>query len=340
MLYNMRPFPQLEIRSMDKKASMADFAALLDGQLKNYRKGFNPGDTVMARVVRIGDTHVTLDVNAKLVGLLPVEDVTDAEGDITVKRGDDIEVSFVSMQKDFYLFAKADVAESAAIVAEDETLRRAFERGLALEGKVEKEVKGGYEVTVCGQRAFCPYSQIDRMRKQLPAGAENPYLGKTFAFIVQEYGSDDRGVNLIVSHRAVQEKELQAAKDYLRDTLSEGQTLNGTVVKVLDFGAFVDLGGVEGLVPVREISWDKVVKPSDFVKEGDLVTVKIISLDWERERISLSIRQCQAKPLKPRTPEELAAEAEAQDVQNWMDAHKDDNSGVSSLGSAFDGLKI
>ncbi len=75
---------------MDKKASMADFAALLDGQLKNYRKGFNPGDTVMARVVRIGDTHVTLDVNAKLVGLLPIEDVTDAEGDITVKRGDDI----------------------------------------------------------------------------------------------------------------------------------------------------------------------------------------------------------------------------------------------------------
>ena len=302
---------------MDKKASMADFAALLDGQLKNYRKGFNPGDVVTARVVRVGETHVTLDVNAKLVGLLPIEDVTDAEGDVTVKRGDDIEVSFVSMQKDYYLFAKAD-----------------------LDGKVEKEVKGGYEVTVCGQRAFCPYSQMERFRKPLPAGAENPYLGQTLSFIVQEYGSDDRGINLIVSHRAVQEKELQAAKDYLRDTLSEGQTLNGTVVKVLDFGAFVDLGGVEGLVPVREISWDKVVKPSDFVKEGDLVTVKILSLDWERERISLSIRQCQAKPLKPRTPEELAAEAEAKDVQDWMDAHKDDNSGFSSLGSAFDGLKL
>ena len=325
---------------MDKKASMADFAALLDGQFKNYRKGFNPGDTVTARVVRVGETHVTLDVNAKLVGLLPIEDVTDADGEITVKRGDDIEVSFVSMQKDYYLFAKADVAESAAIGAEDETLRRAFDRGLALDGKVEKEVKGGYEVTVCGQRAFCPYSQIERFRKTLPAGAENPYIGQTFSFIVQEYSTDDRGLNLIVSRRAVQEKELQAAKDYLRDTLSEGQSLNGTIVKVLDFGAFVDLGGVEGLVPVREISWDKVVKPSDFVKEGDLVTVKILSLDWDRERISLSIRQCQAKPLKPRTPEELAAEAEAQDVQDWMAAHKDDNSGFSSLGSAFDGLKI
>ena len=325
---------------MDKKASMADFAVLLDGQFKNYRKGFNPGDNVMARVVRVGETHVTLDVNAKLVGLLPIEDVTNAEGDVTVKRGDSIEVSFVSMQKDDYLFAKADVAESAAIVAEDETIRRAFDRGLALDGKVEKEVKGGYEVTVCGQRAFCPYSQIERFRKTLPAGADNPYIGQTFSFIVQEYSTDDRGLNIIVSRRAVQEKELQAAKDYLRDTLSEGQTINGTVVKVLDFGAFVDLGGVEGLVPVREISWDKVVHPSDFVKEGDLVTVKIISLDWERERISLSIRQCQAKPLKPRTPEELAAEAEAKDVQDWMDAHKDDNSGFSSLGSAFDGLKI
>ena len=319
---------------------MAGFAALLDQQFKGFRKGFNPGDTVNARVVRVGEEYVTLDVNAKTVGLLPVSDVTDEEGDVTVKRGDMVEVSFVAMQKDAYLFAKADVAESAAIVSVDQTIQRAFDGGLPLEGTVEKEVKGGYEVTVCGQRGFCPYSQIDRVRKPVAPGAENPYVGKKLQFVVQEYGTDDRGVNLIVSHRVVQERELAVAKDYLRDTLEEGQTLNGTVVKVLNFGAFVDLGGVEGLVPVREISWDKVVKPSDFVKEGDLVTVKIISLDWERERISLSIRQCQAKPLKPRTPEELAAEAEAQDVQNWMDAHKDDNSGFSSLGSAFDGLKI
>ena len=276
---------------MDKKASMADFAALLDGQFKGYRKGFNPGDTIVARVVRVGETHVTLDVNAKLVGLMPIEDVTGADGEITVARGDDIEVSFVSMQKDYFLFAKADVAESAALVAEDQTIRHAFDRNLPLDGKVEKEVKGGYEVTICGQRAFCPYSQMERFRKTLAPGAENPYIGRTFQFLVQEYGTDDRGTNLIVSRRAVQERKLQAAKDYLRDTLDEGQTINGTVVKVLDFGAFVDLGGVEGLVPVREISWDKVVNPADFVKAGDLVTVKVLSIDWARERISLSIRQ-------------------------------------------------
>ncbi len=316
---------------MDKKASMADFAALLDGQLKNYRKGFNPGDTVMARVVRIGDTHVTLDVNAKLVGLLPIEDVTDADGDITVKRGDDIEVSFVSMQKDFYLFAKADVAESAAIVAEDETLRRAFERGLALEGKVEKEVKGGYEVTVKGQRAFCPFSQIDRYRKP---GAV--YVGETFLFQVQEYGADDRGVNLIVSRRAELELEQQALKDELRNTLEEGQTLNGQVTKVLDFGAFVDLGGMEGLVPVREISWDKVISPINYVKPGDYVTVKVLSVDWERDRISLSIRECQAKPLKPRKDKLDAPEEPAIDLAAEM--AKVNAAGEGFTSGAFDAL--
>ncbi len=319
---------------------MAGFAALLDQQFKGFRKGFNPGDTVNARVVRVGEEYVTLDVNAKTVGLLPVADVTDEEGDVTVKRGDMVEVSFVAMQKDAYLFAKADVAESAAIVSVDQTIQRAFDGGLPLEGTVEKEVKGGYEVTVCGQRGFCPYSQIDCVRKPVAPGAENPYVGKKLQFIVQEYGTDDRGVNLIVSHRVVQERELAVAKDYLRDTLEEGQTLNGTVVKVLNFGAFVDLGGVEGLVPVREISWDKVNDPNDFLKAGELVTVKILSLDWERERISLSIRQCQAKPLKPRTPEEIARDAEAQDVADWMEAHAGETDSFSSLGKAFDGLKI
>ena len=325
---------------MDKNASMMDFAALLDSQFRNYHKGFNPGDRVTARVVAVGEDFVTLDVNAKGVGLLPVADVTDAEGEVTVKRDDEIEVSFVAMQKDAFLFAKADVAASAAVAALDQAIEHAFSNGLALEGKVEKEVKGGYEVTLGGQRGFCPYSQIDRMRRHLPDGAENPYVGRTFQFLVQEYGQDDRGANLIVSRRAVQEREVQAARDYLRDTLEEGQTLNGTVVKVLPFGAFVDLGGLEGLVPVREISWDKVVNPGDFVREGDLVTVKVIGLDWGRDRISLSIRQTQTKPLKPRSPEEIAAEAEAQDVRDWMDAHAGTTDGFSNIGGAFDGLKL
>ena len=122
---------------MDKNSSMAGFAALLDQQFKGFRKGFNQGDTVNARVVRVGEEYVTLDVNAKTVGLLPVADVTDEEGEVTVKRGDTVEVSFVSMQKDAYLFAKADVAVSAAVVSVDQTIQRAFDGGLPLDGTVE-----------------------------------------------------------------------------------------------------------------------------------------------------------------------------------------------------------
>jgi len=260
-----------------------------------------------------------------------------------------LDAQFKGMSRNKIRYAKADQEEPEIVntVAEDPegpvldaSLKQAYEQNLPVDGKVEKEVKGGYEVTVQGQRAFCPFSQMDRFRKPLPEGAENPYVGHAFTFRVSEYGADDRGVNLIVSRRAQLEAELETAKDYLRDTLSEGQTVNGTVVKVLDFGCFVELGGLQGLVPVREISWDKVDDPRKFVKEGDLVTAKILSLDWERDRISLSIRQTQAKPLKPRTPEEIARDAEAADVQEWMDAHKDGDSGFSSLDSAFAGIKL
>ena len=214
----------------------------------------------------------------------------------------------------------------------DESIQTAFENGDPVEGKVEKEVKGGYEVTVKGQRAFCPFSQIDRYRKP---GAV--YVGETFLFQVQEYGADDRGVNLIVSRRAELELEQSALKDDLRASLEEGQTLNGQVTKVLDFGAFVDIGGMEGLVPVREISWDKVTNPGNYVKAGDYVTVKVLSVDWERDRISLSIRECQAKPLKPR--KEAVADSEEPAIDIAAEMAKVNAAGETGFTSgAFDAL--
>lgn len=224
--------------------------------------------------------------------------------------------------------AEAEVKKSPL----DASIQAAFETGDPVEGKVEKEVKGGYEVTVKGQRAFCPFSQIDRYRRP---GAV--YVGETFLFQVQEYGADDRGVNLIVSRRAELELEQQALKDDLRATLEEGQTLNGQVTKVLEFGAFVDLGGMEGLVPVREISWDKVTNPANYVKAGDYVTVKVLSVDWERDRISLSIRECQAKPLKPRKADETAADAEPS-IDLAAEMAKVNAAGAGFTAGAFDAL--
>lgn len=213
----------------------------------------------------------------------------------------------------------------------DAGISAAFESGDPVEGKVEKEVKGGYEVTVKGQRAFCPYSQIDRFRRP-----DAVYVGETFLFQVQEYAADDRGVNLIVSRRAELALEQQALREELRETLEEGQTINGQITKVLDFGAFVDIGGMEGLVPVREISWDKVANPANYVKAGDYVTVKVLSVDWERERISLSIRECQAKPLKPR--KEASAEDEAAAIDLAAEMARINAGGAKFSSGAFDAL--
>lgn len=213
----------------------------------------------------------------------------------------------------------------------DSSIRAAFEAGDPIEGKVEKEVKGGYEVTVKGQRAFCPFSQIDRFRKP---GAV--YVGETLLFQVQEYSADDRGVNLVVSRRAELELEQQALKEELRDSLEEGQTLNGQVTKVLPFGAFVNIGGMEGLVPVREISWDKGMSPENYVKPGDYVTVKVLSVDWERDRISLSIRECQSRPLKPRKGDSAEPDAPSIDLATEMARVNADGAKFSS--GAFDAL--
>lgn len=213
----------------------------------------------------------------------------------------------------------------------DSSIRAAFEAGDPIEGKVEKEVKGGYEVTVKGQRAFCPFSQIDRFRKP---GAV--YVGETLLFQVQEYSADDRGVNLVVSRRAELELEQQALKEELRDSLEEGQTLNGQVTKVLPFGAFVNIGGMEGLVPVREISWDKVMSPENYVKPGDYVTVKVLSVDWERDRISLSIRECQSRPLKPRKGDSAEPDVPSIDLATEMARVNADGAKFSS--GAFDAL--
>ena len=126
-------------------------------------------------------------------------------------------------------------------VEDNASIKQAWEEGAAIAGLVEKELKGGYEVTVAGQRAFCPFSQIDKFKKE---SAE--YLGRKFDFLVTEYALDERGLNVVVSRRALIEVQEQAMKEAMLEQLNEGETLHGTVTRVMDFGAFVDLGGVEG----------------------------------------------------------------------------------------------
>ena len=214
-------------------------------------------------------------------------------------------------------------------------VKAAWETGAAISGLVEKEVKGGFEVTVAGQRTFCPFSQIDR-------GVHKPsedYIGRKFDFLVTEYTKDERGLSVVVSRRALLDIEAAALKEAVLAEITEGETLNGTVTRVLDFGAFVDLGGLEGLVPAREIAWERVDDPRTVLKEGDGITVKVLRVDREEGKVTLSRKECIARVFRKTAEEEAAAENAAA-VAAWMEESKKRNAGVGSLASAFDGLKI
>jgi len=214
------------------------------------------------------------------------------------------------------------------------TLKAAWEAGTAVSGLVEKELKGGYEVTAAGQRAFCPFSQIDRFKKD-----SSEYIGRKFDFLITEYARDDRGLNVVVSRRALLEAEAAEAREAALERLSEGATVNGTVTRVMDFGAFVDLGGVEGLIPAREVAWERVEDLNTVLKSGDAVTVKVMRVDRDEGKVSLSRKECLARVFK-RTPEEEAAARSAEEVAAWMKDNAARNADVGSLASAFDKLGL
>ena len=227
---------------------------------------------------------------------------------------------------------KKPVVETS--VDDNVTIKAAWAAGESIPGLVAKDVKGGYEVTVAGQRAFCPFSQIDKFKKE---SAE--YIGRKFDFLVSEYSHDDRGVNVVVSRRALIEAQEREQREALLARLNEGETLNGTITRVLDFGAFVDLGGVEGLIPAREVAWERVEDLSAVLKAGDGVTVKVLHVDREAGRISLSRKECMARVFR-RSPEDEAAEKSAAEVAEWMKSNAVKNANVGSLSAAFDGVKL
>ena len=227
---------------------------------------------------------------------------------------------------------KAPVVEAG--VDDNVTIKTAWETGDTVSGIVEKETKGGYEVTVAGQRAFCPFSQLDKFKKD---GAE--YLGRKFDFVVTEYSRDERGLNVVVSRRALIEVQAEAMKEAMLAELNEGETLNGTVTRVMDFGAFVDLGGVEGLIPAREVAWERVEDLNTVLKSGDGVTVKVMHIDREAGKISLSRKECMSRIFK-RSPEDEAAAKSAAEVAEWMKENAVKNANVGSMAAVFDGLKI
>jgi small subunit ribosomal protein S1 len=151
-------------------------------------------------------------------------------------------------------------------------------------------VKGGFEVRIAGLRAFCPLSQIDLRWPKEP----KDYVGQTHNFKILEF--KERGRNIIVSRRSLLEEERDQLREELKETVVAGAVVHGTVRSVQDFGAFVDLGGVDALIPVSEMGWGRVERPTDVLGEGQAVTAKVLAVDWDRDRVSLSLKALQEDP--------------------------------------------
>lgn len=250
------------------------------------RPTLQPGSRVEATVVGISGDTIFLDAGGKSEGVLNAAELRDQAGELTVATGDQVQVFFLAARGGEMLFT----TRLGSGQTSSRELEEAFRSGIPVEGKVTGEVKGGFSVTIAGQRGFCPYSQMD-VRKVEQA---EDYLDKTFAFKVIEFGNQGR--NIILSARAVLEEQRQQEREQLKARLREGMQVSGTVTSIREFGAFVDIGGVDGLIPIAELAWGQTDRVEDVLNRGQQVEVIIKRLDWDNERISLSLRETMENP--------------------------------------------
>jgi small subunit ribosomal protein S1 len=263
-----------------------DFAELLANSRPKQER-LSPGQRVRAKVVSISGDLVYIDLGGKSEGVIDLAEFTAEDGTLSVHAGDEINAFYINVKDGARRLTTMVNGYSAATLS---AVRDAFEAGVPVNGTVKREVKGGFEVSVGGVRCFCPFSQID-----LKGGREGGiFLGQTFAFKVLEY--EENGKNVILSRRALLEEENKARINRLREELSVGLVMKATVRSIQSFGAFVDLGGVDGLIPASEIAWDRSIRPADIFSVGQEVSVKIIALDWDSNRLTLSLKALQPDP--------------------------------------------
>jgi len=275
-----------EMNELNDQNEEKSFAELLEesGVGRDYLR---PGQKVEAVIVKITPEWIFLALGGKSEGYLDRRELQDEEGNLTVKEGDRISAYFLSSRHNEKLFTtKVGGGEAGQSFLEE-----AYQNGIPVEGLVEKEIKGGYEIKVAGNtRGFCPYSQMGLQKTDDPQG----YIGKKITFRIVEYG--EKGRKLILSSRAILEEEQRQRREQIKGNLKEGMVLRGKIVSLVKFGAFVDLDGIQGLIPMSELGWSRVDNIHDVLIVGQEVDVKIIKLDWDKNQIGLSLKQCLPDP--------------------------------------------
>jgi small subunit ribosomal protein S1 len=288
----------------DPKAPGEDFAAMLAESERGQRAGgraprLSVGDRVKGKVVSIGQEVTVLELVGGGEGTLDTLELQDEAGKLTVAVGGMVEARVVGMgDRPGFVSLRRGMATGAEGRAD---LATAAQTGLPVEGLITGVNKGGLEVDLRGVRGFCPVSQIELR----PVADPSVYVGQRLAFRVTRYEDDRRGPNVVLSRRALLEEETQAQAVATRAKLVPGAVLSGVVVAVKEYGAFVDVGGIDGLLPASEIGFQRGVRPADVLSVGQPVTVQVMRVEKRDD---------------PRRPEQVSFSLKALERDPWLDA--------------------
>ncbi len=264
-------------------ANQEDFATLFAREKTGPT--LQTGQVVKGRVLQIGADSVFVDVQGKGEALIARAELESDDGTLQIEVGDEIEATVLSTDGEVRLSRKLVKGAQARAM-----LEVAVDSGLPVEGKVAGIIKGGYEVAVAGLRAFCPFSQIDTRR----VASSDVFLGQVLEFRVTRYGENGR--NIVLSRRQLLEEQAAQAAEETRKKIVPDAILPGTVVSLADFGAFIDLGGIQGLVPLSELSHSRVGRPADRLSVGQEVSVKVLKIDEQKKKITLSLKALEGDP--------------------------------------------
>jgi len=250
-------------------------------------KRFAEGEVVTGRIISIDKDHVLVDIGYKSEGQIRLSEFRDEEGNITAELGDSVEVmvEWWDDEEERVVLSK----EKAANIKTWDAIKKSYDEDGTVEGVISSRVKGGFSVDI-GVQAFLPGSQADLR----PIRNLDELVGKTFEFKILKYNR--KRSNIVLSRRAILEKEREEKRATTLASIHDGKVVDGIVKNITDYGVFIDLGGVDGLLHITDISWGRVKHPSELFAVGDNITVKILSFDLEKERVSLGMKQLTADP--------------------------------------------
>lgn len=273
-----------EEKSRAGDTSKSDFEELFESRIKELQEG----DITKGRVVQITQDSVMIDIGYKSEGQVPLREFLDKEGQPTIKVGDEIAV-LIERREDENGIVRLSKAKADHFKVWDRIVE-ACEKGESVEATISQRIKGGFYAEIDGVTAFLPGSQVDLK----PVRNPDKLIGQKFLFRILKYNR--RKNNVIVSRRVLLEEERESLRKTTLETLTEGAVVDGTVKNITDYGAFIDLGGIDGLVHLTDLSWGKVTHPSQLLKIGDTVKVKVLKFNREDNKISLGIKQTVEDP--------------------------------------------